>query len=130
MLSFLSLILLRFSLPLLFSILISAYFAMLFFIIILLMVCQDLGIYLFIVFIKFGNFFSHSVKFLLSSSLVPPPSLELVTGGSLDITPWVSCSLHVFPPVPVLYFLREPVAVSSSPLIFSFVVLGCKSHSV
>lgn len=56
MLSFLSLILLRFSLPLLFSNLIIAYFAMLFFIIILLMVCQDLGIYLFIVSIKSGNF--------------------------------------------------------------------------
>lgn len=129
MLSFLSLILLRFSLPLLFSNLIIAYFSMLFFIIILLMVCQDLGIYLFIAFIKFGNFFSYSVKFLLSSSLVPP-SLGLVPGGSLDITPWVSCSLHAFPPVSVLYFLREPIAVSSSPLIFSFVVLGCKSHSV
>lgn len=120
MLSFLSLFLLKFSLSLFLTNLIIACFATLFFIIILLMVCQDLGIYLFIVFIKFGIFFSYSVKFLLSSSFVPPPSLKLMTGGSLDIIPWVSDALFMFFPLFLcFYFLREPIAMYSSPLIFS-----------
>lgn len=98
MLSFLSLLLLRFSLSLFLSNLIIACFAMLFFII-LLMVYQDLEIYLFIVFIKFGIFFSYSVKFLLSSSFVPSPSLKLMTGDSLAIIPWVSDALFMFFPL-------------------------------
>lgn len=123
MLSFLSLFLLRFSLSLLFSNLIIAYFAMLSFIIILLMVCQDLGICLFIVFIKFGNFFSCAVKFLLSSSFVPPPSLELVTAGSLDIIPWVSCSLQVSPCFCALFAQRAYCSVFKSTDFF-FCSLG------
>lgn len=66
------------------------------------------------------NFFSYSVKFLLSSSFVPPPSLKLMTGGSLDIIPWVSDALFMFFPLFLcFYFLREPIAMYSSPLIFS-----------
>lgn len=105
MLSFLSLLLLRFSLSLFLSNLIIACFAMLFFII-LLMVYQDLEIYLFIVFIKFGIFFSYSVKFLLSSSFVPSPSLKLMTGDSLAIIPWVSDALFTRALTLVLYMRK------------------------
>lgn len=118
MLSFLSLLLLRFSLSLFLSNLIIACFAMLFFII-LLMVYQDLGIYLFIVFIKFGIFFSYSVKFLLSSSLVPSPSLKLMTGDSLAIIPWVSDALFMFFPLFLCFSQRAYCNVfKSTDLIF------------
>lgn len=112
------LFLLRFSLSLFLTNLIIACFATLFFIIILLMVCQDLGDLSVHSFHQIWNFLATQLSFCFLP-LCPLQALKLMTGGSLDIIPWVSDALFMFFPLFLcFYFLREPIAMYSSPLTF------------